>query len=168
MTLRAHPWIVHPHEGLTLDLGYTQLRVLLSAADTRGAFALTEQPLEAGSLAGPLHSHANEDGFIYVLSGRIGAQVADETFEVGPGSVILVPSGVDHTFWNPTSESAAVLELFAPAGLEAWFEEIATLGAQEPPDVQAIIESARKHGTELHLDSLPDLLERHGLHLPGL
>ena len=45
-----------------MNLGFTQLRVLLSADDTRGAFALTEQPLEAGALAGPLHSHANEDG----------------------------------------------------------------------------------------------------------
>ena len=168
VTLRADPWIVQPHEGLTMDLGFTQLRVLLSADDTRGAFALTEQPLEAGALAGPLHSHANEDGFIYVLAGRIGAQIADEEFEAGPRSVILVPRGVDHTFWNPTSQSAAVLELFSPAGLEAWFEELAALRAAEPPDIVAILESARSHGTELHLDSLPNLLERHGLHLPGL
>jgi uncharacterized cupin superfamily protein len=85
MTLRADANVVQPHEGLSLDLGYTRLRVLLSGEETAGAFALTEQPLEAGALAGPLHTHANEDGFIYVLEGRIGAQVGDGTVEVEPG-----------------------------------------------------------------------------------
>ena len=74
-----------------MNLGYTRWRLLLSSEDTDGAFALTEQPLEAGALAGPLHTHANEDGFIYVLSGRIGAQVAQKAVEIGPGGVIMVP-----------------------------------------------------------------------------
>ena len=67
MTLRADANVVEPDAGLAMDLGYTRLRVVLSGEDTDGAFALTEQPLEAGALAGPLHTHANEDGFIYGL-----------------------------------------------------------------------------------------------------
>ena len=61
MTLRARATVVQPHEGLSLDLGYTRLRVLLSGKETDGAFTLTEQPLEAGALAGPLHTHTNEE-----------------------------------------------------------------------------------------------------------
>lgn len=168
MTSRSDPHVVRQHEGLSLHLGYTRLRVVLSGEETRGAFALTEQPLEGGALAGPLHTHADEDGFIYVLSGRLGAQVADDTVEAGAGETILVPRGVKHTFWNPTATEATALELFSPAGLEGWFQELAKLIATGSPDVDAIIGSARRHGTELDLDSLPDLLERHGLHLPGL
>jgi quercetin dioxygenase-like cupin family protein len=168
MTLRAKANVVQPHEGLSLDLGYTRLRVLLSGDDTDGAFALTEQPLEAGALAGPLHTHANENGFIYVLVGRIGAQVGDDTVEVAQRGVILVPRGVKHTFWNPTAQGAAVLEVFSPAGLERWFQELAQLVAAKEPDIQAIVASADRHGTDLDLESLPGLLERHGLHLPGL
>jgi quercetin dioxygenase-like cupin family protein len=168
MTLRAESNVVQPHEGLSLDLGYTRLRVLLSGEETDGAFALTEQPLEAGALAGPLHTHANEDGFIYVLLGRIGAQVGDDTVEVSQGGVILVRRGVKHTFWNPTAQDAAVLEFFSPAGLERWFHELAQLVAAKEPDIHAILESARRHGTELDLDSLPGLLERHEVHMPGL
>jgi mannose-6-phosphate isomerase-like protein (cupin superfamily) len=67
----------------------------LSGDDTVGSFALTEQTLEAGALAGPLQTHAHEDGFIYVLTGRVGAQVADDTVEFGPGAVILVSSGCE-------------------------------------------------------------------------
>ncbi len=160
--------MVQPHEGFSLDLGYTRLRVVLTAQQTRGAFVLTEQPLEARALAGPAHTHAGEDGFIYVVNGRIGAQLGDETVEVDRGGVIVVPRGVKHTFWNPTDESAAVLELFSPPGLEDWFQELARLVDTDPPDIEAIVRSAHDHGTELDLESLPGLLERHGLHLPGL
>jgi quercetin dioxygenase-like cupin family protein len=168
MTLRANPYVLEPQEGPVLDVGYTRLRLLLSAEDTNGAFALTEQPLEARALAGPLHTHANEDGFIYVVSGRLGAQVVEETVEVGPGGVVLVPRGAKHTFWNPTAAEALALEFFAPAGLERWFTELAGLVTGAAPDIDAIVASARRHGTDLDLDSLPDLLGKHGLHLPGL
>jgi mannose-6-phosphate isomerase-like protein (cupin superfamily) len=168
VTLRANPYVLQPHEGAVLDVGYTRLRLLLSAEDTNGAFALTEQPLEARALAGPLHSHANEDGFIFVVSGRLGAQVDQVTVEVGPGGVVLVPRRAKHTFWNPTATEAVALEFFAPAGLEQWFAELAELVTEAVPDVDAVVASARRHGTELDLDSLPDLLVKHGLHLPGL
>jgi mannose-6-phosphate isomerase-like protein (cupin superfamily) len=168
MTLRANPYVLQPHEGPVLDVGYTRLRLLLSADDTNGAFALTEQPLEAGALAGPLHTHANEDGFIFVVSGRLGAQVAELTVDVGPGGVVLIPRGAKHTFWNPTAAEAVALEFFAPAGLEGWFTELAELVTDAAPDIDAIVASAHRHGTELDLDSLPDLLSKHGLHLPGL
>jgi mannose-6-phosphate isomerase-like protein (cupin superfamily) len=168
MTLRANPYVLHAHEGAVLDVGYTRLRVVLSADDTNGAFALTEQPLEAQALAGPLHTHANEDGFIYVLSGRLGAQVDDVTVDVGPGEVVLIPRGIKHTFWNPTTAEAVALEFFAPAGLERWFADLADLITRLAPDIDAVVASARRHGTELYLDSLPDLLDKHELHLPGL
>jgi mannose-6-phosphate isomerase-like protein (cupin superfamily) len=168
MTLRANPYVLQPHEGPVLDVGYTRLRLLLSADDTQGAFALTEQPLEARALAGPLHTHANEDGFIFVVSGRLGAQVADQTVDVGPGAVVLIPRGAKHTFWNPTAAEAVALEFFAPAGLERWFTELAELVTDTVPDIDAIVASAHRHGTELDLDSLPALLSKHGLHLPGL
>src|ERR1700737_2266308 len=124
MTLRANPYVLQPHEGPVLDVGYTRLRVLLSAEDTDGAFALTEQPLEAWALAGPLHTHANEDGFIFVLSGRLGAQVDDMTVEVGEGAVVLVPRGAKHTFWNPTAVGGVALEFFPPAGRAPWFRGV--------------------------------------------
>jgi hypothetical protein len=81
--------------------------------------------------------------------------------------VVLVPHGVKHTFWNPTAAEAVALEFFAPAGLELWFTELAELVTEAVPDIDAIVASARRHGTDLDLDSLPDLLSKHGLHLPG-
>jgi hypothetical protein len=113
--------------------------------------------------ATPVCTDANEDGFIYVLSGRLGAQVDEVTVEVGPCGVVLIPRGVKHTFWNPTATEAVALEFFAPAGLERWFAELAELVKEATPDIDAIVASARRHGTELYLDSLPDLLGKYGL-----
>lgn len=59
-------------------------------------------------------------------------------------------------------------DIFAPAGIEGWFEELATIVGSKPPDIEAILASASRHGTELDLESLPALLERHAFHLPGL
>jgi hypothetical protein len=56
-----------------------------------------------------------------------------------------------------------VLEFFAPGGFERWFEELAALMGGDAPDVDAIVASARRFGTEMDFESLPLLMERHGL-----
>ena len=154
-----------PEDGTSLDFGFSSLRILLRAEETAGAFGLTEQPLEPGALAGPLHSHANETSFFYVVEGRVGIQVGDWVVSAEPRSTVSVPPGTRHTFWNPGDVPARVLELFTPAGFERWFEELAGL-IGEAPDLDAVVASARRYGTEMDFDTLPGLMERHGLHFP--
>jgi mannose-6-phosphate isomerase-like protein (cupin superfamily) len=163
----THRIVLGPEDGQSLDFGFSSLRVVLRSEDTGGAFGLTEQPLEAGALAGPLHIHANEIGFFYVLEGQIGVQVGEEVIEAGYRSTVSVPAGVWHTFWNPGKVPARVLEFFAPGGFERWFDELARLMAGDTPDIDGIVASARGFGTEMDFDSLPELMERHGLHFPG-
>jgi quercetin dioxygenase-like cupin family protein len=157
-----------PHEGQVLGLGFTRVRLVLTGADTGGAFTLSEQPLEPRALAGPLHRHAHEDGFIYVVSGHIGAHVDGQVVGCDPGSTVLVPRGAIHTFWNPTDVPAKVLELFTPAGLEGWFLELAEIVRSEPVSLTDIVESGRRFGTELDLDSVVPLLTSFDLRLPGI
>jgi mannose-6-phosphate isomerase-like protein (cupin superfamily) len=159
--------IIGPDDGASLDFGYSSLRILLRAEDTGGAFGLTEQPLEPRTLAGPLHVHANEIGFFYVLEGRIGVQVGEEVIEAEPRSTVSVPAGLRHTFWNPGTVPARVLEFFAPGGFERWFEDLAGLIDSDAPDINAVVESARRFGTEIDFESLPELMERHGLDFPS-
>jgi mannose-6-phosphate isomerase-like protein (cupin superfamily) len=156
-----------PDDGLSLDFGLSSLRVLLRAEDTGGAFGLTEQPLEPRALAGPLHVHANEIGFFYVLDGQIGVQVGERVVEAGPRSTVSVPAGLRHTFWNRGTVPARVLEFFAPGGFERWFEELAGLIADGNADIDVIAESARRFGTEMDFESLPELMDRHGLCFPA-
>jgi hypothetical protein len=60
--------------------------------------------------------------------GPLGAQVGGEVVHTETGGTVLVPRGARHTFWNDSDESACVLELFTPAGLEQWFFELAEIG----------------------------------------
>ncbi len=101
-------------EGNILGLGFTQVRLVLTGADTGGAFAVSQQPLQPRAPAGPLHSHSNEDGFIYVVRGRIGAQLDARVVQADEGATVMVPKGMRHTFWNPTEDGAEVLELSRP------------------------------------------------------
>jgi mannose-6-phosphate isomerase-like protein (cupin superfamily) len=164
---RAGDIVLGPDGGTSLDFGFSALRILLRSEDTGGAFALTEQPLEPRALAGPLHVHANEVGFFYVLDGTVGVQVANDVVTVTPASVVGVPRGVRHTFWNAGDVPARVLEFFAPGGFERWFDDLARLIAGDPPDIDAIVASAKSLGTEIDFDSLPELMQRHGLQFPG-
>jgi quercetin dioxygenase-like cupin family protein len=156
-----------PSSGQVLGLGFTQVRLILTGTDTDGAFTLSEQPLEPRALAGPLHRHTREAGFIHVAYGAVGAQVDDEIVHTETGGTVLVPRGVRHTFWNDADEPARVLELFTPAGLEQWFFELAEIVGSGSFTIDDIVESGRRYGTELDLDSIEPLLAR-GLRLPGL
>jgi hypothetical protein len=61
-----------------------------------------------------------------------------------------------------------VLELFTPAGLEGWFLELAEIVRSEPVSLTDIVESGRRFGTELDLDSVESLLTSFDLRLPGI
>jgi hypothetical protein len=60
-----------------------------------------------------------------------------------------------------------VLEIISPAGFEMYFEELAAaLSATTPPDPARIQEIAARYGLTLHLDQMPEILERYHLRLP--
>lgn len=44
----------------------------------------------------PLHSHPNCEELLYVLSGECEHRLGEETYNLGPGSVIRIPRGVAH------------------------------------------------------------------------
>jgi mannose-6-phosphate isomerase-like protein (cupin superfamily) len=162
------PLVQTAAESRWLSLGPISARIVVSASSTEGAFGLIESPIEAGVLASPLHVHSNEDGWWYVLEGSFAAQIGETTVSAEPGSLVLAPKGIPHTYWNPGPGPARYLELFSPGGLERYFEQIASLLAADPPDIQTILELPASYGLELIWDSVGELQERHGVQLPGL
>lgn len=69
----------------------------------------------------PLHTHPQDESYV-VLDGRLTIQAGDERFELEPGGSAAVPMGVPHTF-RVDSETARVLVLSTPAGLERFVRE---------------------------------------------
>jgi uncharacterized cupin superfamily protein len=91
--------VVKPGDGRSVSLGGMGVVFKVGGADTGGAFAVVEHPIEAGRLVLP-HFHLHEDEYSYVLEGTIGARVGDHELVAGPGSYVLKPRGLMHTFWN--------------------------------------------------------------------
>lgn len=167
----SRPLVLNADEGRFLSLGNISTRVLLTGDDTQGSFGLIESPIDPGVLAGPLHVHRNEDGYWYVLEGQFAAQIGDEVVRTGPGALVYAPRGIPHTYWNPGSELARYLEIFRPAGLERYFEELVRILEPEggSVDLQAIVDLGAEFGLELRFETLPELIERHGVKgLPGV
>lgn len=54
--------------------------------------------------------------------------------------------------------------MIAPAGFERYFDELIDLpSGNDPPDLAQIAAIADRYGLELDFDSVPGLLEQHGL-----
>ena len=157
--------VLAPAQGDAVQLGGLGVRFMIGGDESGGGFSLVEHPIAPRALAAPLHRHANEDEYSYVLEGRVGAQLGDEVVEAGPGELVFKPRNQWHAFWNAGDEPARVLEIISPAGFEKYFEEIAPLlpPAREEPDFEALAEVRARYDLEMDTDSIGPLVEHHGL-----
>lgn len=122
--------------------------------ETNGSF-WTLEGLADGRMAVPLHMHSREDEVWYVVEGEIQFFIGDESFVGTPGTFAYIPKGVPHTF-KILSGIARWFGAGIPAGLDQWFFETGepakamTLPPPPdgPPDVDAIVSSLRRYGTE--------------------
>jgi mannose-6-phosphate isomerase-like protein (cupin superfamily) len=48
----------------------------------------------------PLHAHRSDDEAWYVLEGVLTVRMGEDEVIVPAGSALLVPKGIEHTFWN--------------------------------------------------------------------
>jgi mannose-6-phosphate isomerase-like protein (cupin superfamily) len=140
------------------DLG---VHFLLESEITGGGFSLVEHTLPPRGLGAPVHRHANEDEYSYVIEGRLGAQLGDDVVEAGPGEVVRKPRGQFHTFWNAGDEPLRFLEIISPGGFEGYFRELAPLLAAG--DMAGVQEVAARYELEIDFSTIPVLAERYGL-----
>lgn len=163
-------WKISPDEGEQVEL-FPGLGVVfkIEGHETGGAFSIVEHPIQPRTLVIP-HVHEREDEFSYVLEEKLGARIGDEELTVGPGSYVLKPRGIPHTFWNATDNPARLLEIISPAGFEMFFRGLAPLvAAPGEPDMAAMDALDERFGVAGQLgqlDWIPDLVQRYGLNSP--
>ena len=158
------PRIIGPGDGKAVDLGSLGVRFMIWSEESGGGFSLVEHPIPPRTLVAPLHRHANEDEYSYVLEGRMGAQLGDEVVYAGKGDLVFKPRNQWHTFWNAGDEACRILEIISPGGFEHVFEEMA-----EDPEAMAGETAAAmdaRYGIEVDYDSVERLCEEHGLIFP--
>ncbi|MEX0790026.1 MAG: cupin domain-containing protein [Actinomycetota bacterium] len=155
--------VLGPEEGESVHLLALGVRFMIDGGTTAGAFTLVEHPLPPRALGAPVHTHANEDEYSYVLEGRVGVQLGDETLEAGPGDLVFKPRGVAHAFWNACDEPARLLEIISPAGFENYFREMAPLLPPTEETEAARAELLARYELKIDFSTIPVLAERHGL-----
>ena len=159
--------ILGPQEGESVNLFALGVRFMVDGEATGGAFSLVEHPLPPRALGAPVHTHANEDEYSYVLEGRVGVQLGDEVLEGSPGDLVFKPRGIPHAFWNAGDEPAVVLETISPGGFEQYFADLAPLVAPPgPPDLAALAAVQARYGLEMDFASMAELIGRFGLRGP--
>jgi len=157
------PRILGPHDGTAGFLGSIGVRFMIDGADSGGGFALVEHPMSPRALGAPLHRHAREDEYSYVLEGRLGALLGDDVVEAGPGTLVFKPRHQWHTFWNADDEPARILEIISPAGFEQYFAELMALGGSRNAPPEALRALGQKYALEVQPQTIPELMERFGL-----
>lgn len=81
---------------------------------------ITSRPRSSGP---EIHTHSAEDDSFYILEGELTFTVDGEEVVAGPGTFVLVPPGVPHTFSNPSNEPTKFVNVHAPAGFDLRLEE---------------------------------------------
>lgn len=148
-TIQPPTRVVTPEEATVYQqLHGEQIRLLLSATDSGGAFALMYDETPPGG-GPPLHVHRREDEIFYVLEGALQVLVDGREHTLNAGSCAFLPRGVPHTFTNRGPQAAHTLCIISPAGLEGFFAEVEPLVARAEPDMAAVMGVAAKYGIEV-------------------
>ena len=108
--------VVRPGEGHHVG----NVEFLARTADTPrfNLAIITKQPGEGP----PVHEHEREDDAFLVLDGELTFLVDDGEIVAGPGTFVLVPPHVPHTFANRSDAVARFVNVHAPAGFDLRLE----------------------------------------------
>ena len=125
--------------------------VKLSGGDTNNAVTVTHWTVP--KLGGPpLHRHSGEDEWFYVLDGEITWEVDGQRFTGTAGTSAFAPRGTAHTYQNFRDETAHILVMETPAGLDRFFEDYVTAqnkGLSQPDFARVEQQLMQSYGLEL-------------------
>ena len=118
-----------PHIGLAGDT-YT---ILLASEDTDGRYCLIDMLVPPGG-GPPPHRHDFEESFTLV-QGEIEVTLRGKRHLLSAGQTANIPANAPHWFKNAGPNYARMLCICAPAGNEAFFEEVGVrvAGRTTPP-----------------------------------
>jgi mannose-6-phosphate isomerase-like protein (cupin superfamily) len=164
-TAARGPRVLGPQDGLAYDFGSFGARFLVWAAESGGGFSLVEHPIPPRTLAAPLHRHAHEDEYSFVLEGTLGAQLGDEVIHAGAGALVFKPRHQWHTFWNAGDTPCRILEIISPGGFERFFAELGEDPGAMTGETAAALDA--KYGLEVDYESIERLCSEYGLTFPA-
>jgi quercetin dioxygenase-like cupin family protein len=134
-----------------------RITFLITGAETGGAFFVAEVTVAPGG-GPPPHIHSREDESFYLQQGTLALQVGGKDLNASAGDFVHMPHGVVHSFKNVGNETAKLLMVATPAGLENYFAEtffpaadIADIPQLSQEVIGRATKTAPKYGLELLL-----------------
>jgi quercetin dioxygenase-like cupin family protein len=118
--------------------GGTAVQCKASGATTGGQFAMFELHSPPGT-GSALHVHHREDEALFVLEGEYEVSDAgsERVIAAPAGTYLFLPRGTWHSFRNAGPDPARILIIATPAGLEGFFEAVASAQPSEVPAIAA-------------------------------
>ena len=147
----ADPIVVRPGEGSSIQgpVG-GPLSFKARGEQTGGSLTALENVIPPGA-GPPLHTHANEDEFWWVIEGELRFTLGEELSNAPEGTFVFVPRGTPHNFQNvgegPARIRAGNCEKRAPRG-----EQREALGGIEAQRSAEVVGEADRHRVALGVD----------------
>jgi mannose-6-phosphate isomerase-like protein (cupin superfamily) len=145
--------IVRPDGGETIELGPARIRLLEDGSTSAHRLGIGEITLAPHSDGPPQHRHARHDEGFYVVLGTARFTVGSTVYDAAPGTLVMVPPGVPHTFANPGDRPLVMLNTFTPDLYVQYFRDIrdaAGDGQQASAEATAAVMS--RYGTTVAMD----------------
>src|SRR5690606_36029208 len=114
----------------------------IPSAATNGQISIWES-IAGPDMGPPMHVHTREDEMFYVLSGTFRFWCGEETFVGGPGTNMVLPRNIPHTYKNVGTTEGRILAAAIFGGFENFFIEVESSPAKDPATLDAI---AAKYG----------------------
>ena len=110
-------YVFHEHELETYvppgHSGVVNFR-LVSKSQVANHFEMVLGQADSGGSAEP-HSHEHSHQVYYILQGHGRVKIGeDPPADFGPGSVIVIPPGINHSVWALGKERARVIVIYSP------------------------------------------------------
>ena len=132
-----------------------RITFLITGAETGGAFFMAEALVAPGG-GPPPHVHSREDESFYLQHGTLALEVGGKALKASAGDFLHIPRGTVHSFKNVGEETAKLLMVATPAGLENFFAEtfFPAADAADIPQISEVLlgrvmKAAPKYGLEL-------------------
>lgn len=137
-----------------IRVGRERIRFKVTSEQSGGEVAVFEVRMPPGG--GPPLLHRHEPFELYrVLSGELAVYLEGRDGAVtrtvaGPGSVIPIGAGLEHTVRNESKEDAEAVVVFSPGEpMERFARAAGDLGRGGPPSEDEVLALARAHGIEV-------------------
>jgi len=131
--------------------GPIRIRILEDGTHTGHRVGITENVLAPAITGPPQHVHREHDETFFVVSGVVGFRSGSEALVAEAGSLVTVPIGDPHTFFNADPDAPATLLCsVTPERYLGYFRDLADLrpgpdGVLVPADV---LEVMARYATE--------------------